>query len=131
MQITSLMLTGKFHTDWFKIPLLGEAETAIRFCGNSWLCLPQIIPFWACCFFLTSSIGNSVSHPNGTANANSLRLKDSWGQLETKGQGSRSEVRGKSSVGEVGYEEKLKRFGSLSELTKIILLISSANSLFT
>ena len=29
-QITSLVLTRKFQFDWFKILLLGEAETAIR-----------------------------------------------------------------------------------------------------
>lgn len=29
MQITSLVLNRKFQTDWFKIPFLGEAETAV------------------------------------------------------------------------------------------------------
>lgn len=30
-QITSLALTRKFQTFWFKIPLLGKSETAVRF----------------------------------------------------------------------------------------------------
>lgn len=29
MQITSPMLISKFQPDWFKIPLVGEAETAV------------------------------------------------------------------------------------------------------
>ena len=30
-QMTSLVLIRKFQTDWFKIPLLGEAKTSIRY----------------------------------------------------------------------------------------------------
>lgn len=36
MQITSLVLTRKFQTDWFKIPLPGEAETAISLIIKFW-----------------------------------------------------------------------------------------------
>ena len=36
MQMTSLVLIKKFQTEWFKIPLLGEAETAVRFTKSWW-----------------------------------------------------------------------------------------------
>lgn len=36
MQITSLMWIRKFQTDWFKIPLLGEAETPIKLGVKPW-----------------------------------------------------------------------------------------------
>ena len=35
-QIISLVLIGKFQTDWFKIPLLGKAETAVRLGTKFW-----------------------------------------------------------------------------------------------
>ena len=36
-QITSLVLSRKFLTDWFKILLLGEAATEIRLVIKFWL----------------------------------------------------------------------------------------------
>ena len=35
-QITSLVRIRKFQADWFKIPLLGEAEIAVRFVIKFW-----------------------------------------------------------------------------------------------
>ena len=49
-QVTLLVLTRKFQTDWFKVPLLREAETAIK----SWFAvLGTSDSFLACCFFLS------------------------------------------------------------------------------
>ena len=36
MQITSPVLIRKFQIDWFKIPLLGEAEIAVRLGTTFW-----------------------------------------------------------------------------------------------
>ena len=51
MQITSLVLIRKFQTDWFKISLLGEAETAGRVCIKFWGGLAKVTPFGAYYFF--------------------------------------------------------------------------------
>ena len=47
-QITSVVLTWKFKTDRFKIPLLGEAEIAFRLGIKSWwgFTLAQVTPYW-------------------------------------------------------------------------------------
>lgn len=52
MQITSLVLNRKFQTDWFKIPFLGEAETACGLVIKSRRSLAEVTPFGACCLFL-------------------------------------------------------------------------------
>lgn len=53
-KITSLVQTKKFQTDWYKIPLLGEAEIAIRWGIMFWWGFVEVTPFGAC-FFLALS----------------------------------------------------------------------------
>lgn len=51
--MTSLMLTMEFQTDWFKILLLGEAETTIRLVIKFWfrdVALVKVSPFWPVVF---------------------------------------------------------------------------------
>ena len=42
MQITSGMLIRKFQPDWFKIPFLGETETAVRLGIMFLVCLVEL-----------------------------------------------------------------------------------------
>ena len=51
--IDSLTSADQDIPDWF-IPLLGEAETAVRLGIKSWWGVAQVTPFWAYCFFLTA-----------------------------------------------------------------------------
>ena len=51
IQITSLVLTRKFQTDWIKIPPLGEAGTANRVGMKSQQGLAKVTLFGAQCFF--------------------------------------------------------------------------------
>ena len=37
---TSPVLIRKFQIDWFKIPLLGEAESAVRLLTSTLVCCP-------------------------------------------------------------------------------------------
>ena len=37
---TSSVLNRKFQIDWFKIPLLGEAESAVRLVSSTLVCCP-------------------------------------------------------------------------------------------
>lgn len=55
MEIASLVLIRKFHTDCFKI-LLEVAETAFMSGINSWSGLAKVTPFWARYFFFTVGI---------------------------------------------------------------------------
>lgn len=48
LQIASLLLMGRFQTDWFRIPLQGEAGTAVRLDIKSSWGLTEVTPFWAC-----------------------------------------------------------------------------------
>lgn len=53
-QITSVVLTRTFQTDWLKITFLGEAETLVKLSIKSQfgdLGLAQVTPFGDCCFF--------------------------------------------------------------------------------
>lgn len=52
--MNSLVLSRKFQAGWFKIPLLGEAATAIRLGVKSWWGLAKATPSWVRCFFLTA-----------------------------------------------------------------------------
>lgn len=51
VQITSLVQLRKYQTEWFKIPLQEDAETALRLASKSWRGLTLVTPFWGCCFF--------------------------------------------------------------------------------
>lgn len=65
MQITSLVLISKFQTDWFKIPLLGEATTAVNLGSKSWLGFSRSDLIWGLFFltglFLMRDIGRGVA----------------------------------------------------------------------
>lgn len=54
MQSTSLVVIRKSQTDWLKIPLLGEAEMAVRLGVKSGWGLTEVTPCWGCCSFLAS-----------------------------------------------------------------------------
>ena len=60
-QIISPVLTRKFQTDWFKIPLHGETLNALTLGIKYWWGLVRVIPFWVCCFFLTALNKMSLS----------------------------------------------------------------------
>lgn len=80
MHITSIVLIRKFQTSWFKIPLLGEAETPISL---STLCLVKWLnksDFTLACFFLFFFLNNynseysfSLSSVSHSSQLSSLR----------------------------------------------------------
>ena len=54
-------LIRKSQTDWFKIPFLGGAETALRLGIKSWFAgwgLARVTPFWACCLFFNTPMAS-------------------------------------------------------------------------
>ena len=55
MQIISPGITGIFQTDWFRIPLQGMEETAVKLDIKSWWYFVQVAPFWAAYFIFNIS----------------------------------------------------------------------------
>lgn len=50
-------------SSWFKMSLLGGAETTVRLVIKSWWGLAWVTPFWTCCFLL--SIKDSLKAKQG------------------------------------------------------------------
>lgn len=57
-------MTKKFHTDWFKISLFREPETAIRLDIKFRWGLTKVTSFWICFFFNNNTKGNNNKNNN-------------------------------------------------------------------